>query len=164
MNITHKQYFNVSNASFVQTVKTISRSTFLFIKLNSFIILCIFVRTVKPRYLYKNKSFNVTSVITSAKQCTDRKCKGGRTPKGWKGKSCVSTQCINPDAPNFVEICFQLPRQTPSGRKVRRRKKKKKKERIMPCLVATTSALARTTCVRTHSVRTNLLSSNNQMR
>ena len=66
MNITHKQYFNVSNASFVQTVKTISRSTFLFIKLNSFIILCIFVRTVKPRYLYKNKSFNVTSVITSA--------------------------------------------------------------------------------------------------
>ena len=34
-------------------------------------------------------------------------------------------------------------------------RKKKEKERIMPILVATTSALARTTCVRTHFFRTN---------
>ena len=39
----------------------------------------------------------------------------------------------------------------PSGRKVRAWKE----ERIMPSLVATTSALARTTCVRTNYVRTN---------
>ena len=53
---------------------------------------------------------------------------------------------------------FHLPRQTPSGRKVRGRKerrKKKKKERIMPSLVATTSALTRKPCVRTHYVCTN---------
>ena len=37
-----------------------------------------------------------------------------------------------------------------------RRRKKKKEERIMPSLVATTSALARTTCVGTHSVRTKI--------
>ena len=40
------------------------------------------------------------------------------------------------------------------GKKERR---KKKKERVMPSLVATTSALARTTCVRKHYVRTNSL-------
>ena len=34
--------------------------------------------------------------------------------------------------------------------------KKKKKVRKMPSLVATTSALARTTCMRTHYVHTNL--------
>jgi len=45
---------------------------------------------------------------------------------------------------------FQLPRQTPSGRKVSGRKK----ERIMPSLVATRSALTRTTCVRTHYIHT----------
>ena len=52
---------------------------------------------------------------------------------------------------------FQLPRQTPSGRKVRGRKerrRRKKERRIMPSLVATTSALARKMCVRTHFVRT----------
>ena len=43
--------------------------------------------------------------------------------------------------------------------KERKKKKEKKKEkrkerRIMPSLVATTSALARTTCVSTHYVRT----------
>ena len=36
------------------------------------------------------------------------------------------------------------------------RKKKKKKERIMPSLVATTSALARKPCVSTHYVRTKI--------
>ena len=36
-------------------------------------------------------------------------------------------------------------------------KERKKKERIMPSLIATTSALASTTCVRTHYVRTNVL-------
>ena len=36
------------------------------------------------------------------------------------------------------------------------KRKKKKKERIMPSLVATTSTLAPTTCVRTHYVRTNI--------
>ena len=36
-------------------------------------------------------------------------------------------------------------------------KERKKKERIMPSLVATTSALARKLCVSTHYVRTNKL-------
>ena len=40
----------------------------------------------------------------------------------------------------------------PSGLEVCGRKEE---ERIMPSLVAITSALARTTCVRTHYVRTN---------
>ena len=42
------------------------------------------------------------------------------------------------------------------GREVSGKKKKKeeKEGRIMPCLMATMSALARTTCVRTHSIRT----------
>ena len=44
-----------------------------------------------------------------------------------------------------------------SGEKYVEAKKKKKQERIMPSLVATTSALARTMCVRTHSIRTNSL-------
>ena len=35
------------------------------------------------------------------------------------------------------------------------KERKKEKERIMPSLVATTSAQARTKCMRTHSVRTN---------
>ena len=52
---------------------------------------------------------------------------------------------------------FQLSRQTPSGRKVcgRKKKKKEKERRIMPSLVATTSALARKPCVSIHYVRTN---------
>ena len=37
------------------------------------------------------------------------------------------------------------------------KERKLKEERIMPSLVATTSALASTTCVRTHYVRTNKL-------
>ena len=32
----------------------------------------------------------------------------------------------------------------------------KKEEKIMPSLVATTSALVRTTCVQTHYIRTNI--------
>ena len=36
-------------------------------------------------------------------------------------------------------------------------KKKEEKERIMPSLVATTSALARKPCVSTHYVRTNVV-------
>ena len=55
---------------------------------------------------------------------------------------------------------FQLPRQTTSGRKVHGRKEKEerrtKKERIMPSLVATTSALTHTTCVRTHYICTKI--------
>ena len=50
-------------------------------------------------------------------------------------------------------------RQTPSGRKVsgrkERRRRRKRKRRIMPSLVATTSALARKPCMSTHYVRTN---------
>ena len=42
--------------------------------------------------------------------------------------------------------------------KERRKKKEIKKERrIMPSLVATTSALAQKPCVRTHYVRTNMV-------
>ena len=41
------------------------------------------------------------------------------------------------------------------GEKYVEERKRKKEERIMPSLVATTSALARTTCVRMHYVRTN---------
>ena len=37
------------------------------------------------------------------------------------------------------------------------KKKKERRRRIMPSLVATTSTLARTKCVRTHFVRTNSL-------
>ena len=56
---------------------------------------------------------------------------------------------------------FQLPWQTPSGRKVsewekKRKKKKKKEEGIMPSVVATTYAHARTTCVCRHSVSTKM--------
>ena len=38
------------------------------------------------------------------------------------------------------------------------KERRKKEERIMPSLVASMSALARTTCVSTHSVRTNNMS------
>ena len=48
---------------------------------------------------------------------------------------------------------FKNRRQIPSGRKISGRKKEKR--RIMPSLVATTSASARTTFVRTHFARTN---------
>ena len=37
----------------------------------------------------------------------------------------------------------------------KKKKKEKEEERIMPCLVATTSVLARKPCVSTHYVRTN---------
>ena len=49
---------------------------------------------------------------------------------------------------------FQLPRQPHSGRKIRAWKKKE--ERIMPSLLATTSALTCTPCVRTHYIRTKI--------
>ena len=60
---------------------------------------------------------------------------------------------VNPKKSIFPPEC-QLPRQTPSERKVRGRKKERRR-RIMPSLVAATSALARKMCVRTHFVRTN---------
>ena len=53
---------------------------------------------------------------------------------------------------------FQLPRSFVSALKVRGRKERKKMEgRIMPSLVATTSALAHTMCVRTFYVRTKIM-------
>ena len=57
---------------------------------------------------------------------------------------------------NLIFFCdlerqIQNRRQTPSGRKVCGRKEERR--RIMPSLVATTSSLARTHNVRTHSLR-----------